>query len=170
MNAIGIRNLSKSVSDKSCKTKSRLSKSELYEVQIALELEENVQIRSYEDPGELRDVVMSYTKAIGEYTSKHTCLENALFSESAVEKAQTKVGKDGQNLIHLWKEMIQSFPMVSSDQAQAICAVYPSPLLLKQVFSRLFSLFKIYIFLYFSSTKNKMENVSNSGFLGQILF
>lgn len=114
----------------------RVNKSDFNELQIALEIEENVQIRSYEDATELKDLVMSFTKAIAEYTSKHSSSENALFSECSVEKAQSKIGKDGQNLIHLWKELIQSFPMVSSDQAQAICAVYPSPLLLKQVGSK----------------------------------
>lgn len=131
-----IRNFGKSGEKSSSKSKSstpRINKSDLNEVQIALELEENVQIRSYEDASELKDLVMSYTKAIAEYASKHTSQENAIFSECSVEKAQTKIGKDGQNLIHLWKELIQSFPMVSSDQAQAICAIYPSPLLLKQV-------------------------------------
>ena len=98
-----------------------------------MELDENVVIRSYEEASELKELVMSYTKAIGEYASKSAFLDSAMFAEGADDKAQTKIGKDGQNLILLWKEMIQSFPMVSSDQAQAICAVYPSPLLLKQV-------------------------------------
>ena len=118
----------------SSKSATKISKSDLSEVQITLELEERVQIRSYEEASDLKELVLCYTKSISEYASKHSSKEQALFSDSSIEKAQTKIGKDGQGLINLWKEMIQTLPMVSSDQAQAICALYPSPLLLKQVF------------------------------------
>jgi hypothetical protein len=39
-----------------------------------------------------------------------------------------------KGLINLWKDVLECFPMVSCDQAQAICLAYPSPLLLKKVF------------------------------------
>lgn len=101
---------------------------------VELELEQRVTVRSYETTSELKDLVLSYTKAVSEYASRCDSMDNMLFCEKSIEKSQTKVGKEGQGLINLWKDFIQTFPQVSSDQAQAICAVYPSPLLLKKVF------------------------------------
>lgn len=68
--------------------------------------------------------------------SKHEGAENLLFCDKSVEKSQAKVGKEGQGLINLWKDLLESFPLVSSDQAQAICALYPSPLLLKKAYDQ----------------------------------
>lgn len=113
--------------------KTKLTKSDLNDVLIALELEQNVQFRSYEGVAELKDLVLCYTKAVCEYSSRFDNHENMMFSDKSIEKSQTKIGKDGQNLINLWKDLIQTFPMVTSDQAQAICSAYPSPLLLKKV-------------------------------------
>lgn len=77
--------------------------------------------------------ILSYTKSISEYVSKTELNENLVFCDKSVEKSQTKVTKDGQGLINIWKDMIECFPMVGCDQAQAICAVYSSPLILKKV-------------------------------------
>lgn len=100
---------------------------------LHLELHENVCIRSFETSEELRDLVLSYTKSVSEYTQKHSQAENMIFCEKSLEKSQSKVAKDGQGLINLWKDLLECFPMVSCDQAQAICLAYPSPLLLKKV-------------------------------------
>lgn len=59
-----------------------------------------------------------------------------MFCDKSIEKSQAKVSKDGQGLINLWKDILESFPLVSSDQAQAICAHYPSPLLLKKAYEQ----------------------------------
>jgi hypothetical protein len=111
----------------------KLGKSDMNEIQIRLELEHVTCVRSYETVEELKDLVLSYTKSISEYLIKNEQSENLLFCDKAVEKSQSKVSKDGQGLINLWKEIIETFPHVSSDQAQAICSVYPSPFLLKKV-------------------------------------
>lgn len=114
------------------KGKKRVGKLELGQAMIRLEMEHNVSIRSYDTVEEMKDVIMCYSKSISEYASKHEQAENLLFCDKAVDKAQTKV-KDGQGLINLWKELIETFPLVSGDQAQAICSAHPSPLLLKKV-------------------------------------
>lgn len=103
---------------------------------LSLELEENCCIRSYETSDELGDLVLCYTKSVGEYLSKIEGAENLIFCDKSIEKSQAKVGKDGQGLINLWKDMLESFPLVSSDQAQAICSQYPSPLLLKRAYEQ----------------------------------
>lgn len=124
---------SSSSSKAASKTKSKkVGKQELGQAIIRLEMEHNVSVRSYETVEELKDVIMCYSKSISEYASKHEQAENLLFCDKAVDKAQTKV-KDGQGLINLWKELIETFPLVSGDQAQAICSAHPSPLLLKKV-------------------------------------
>ena len=96
-------------------------------------MNENVCVRSYETGEELRDLIICYTKSVAEYLIKNNSSENMIFCEKQSEKSQTKI-KDGQGLIFLWKEILECFPMVSAEQAQAICAVYPSPLLLKKVY------------------------------------
>lgn len=110
-----------------------MTKSEINQVVMHFELRENVCIRSYETGDELRDLVLSYTKAVSEYAQKHTLAENMIFCDKSLEKSQNKVSKDGQGLINLWKDLLECFPLVSCDQAQAICVQYPSPLLLKKV-------------------------------------
>ena len=121
---------SKSKSSKA--TTSKLTRSELNECLVALELDERVCVRACETVEELKDLVVSYTKAIGEYDKHGQLAEQMLFCEKAVEKSQTRV-KDGQGLINVWKDLVETFPLVSSDQAEAICSVYPSPLMLKKV-------------------------------------
>ena len=116
-------------------TSTKLTKSDVNQALIYLELHENTCIRYFETAEELKDLVISYTKSVGEYLSKSEQNENLIFGDKSIEKSGTKVGKDGQGLINLWKDLFQSFNMVTNDQAQAICAIYPSPLLLKKVFT-----------------------------------
>ena len=111
-----------------------LSKSEINRGVIYLELSENCCVRSYETGEELRDLILSFTKSVSEYSAKHDKAENLLFCEKAGEKSSTKIGKEGQGLLNLWKDILECFPLVSCDQAQAICANYPSPYLLQKVF------------------------------------
>ncbi len=110
-----------------------LSKSDLNWGVIHLELSENCSIRSYETSQELTDLILSFTKAVSEYADKHEKAENIIFCDSKGE-SKSKIGKDGQGLLNLWKDMLECFPMVSCDQAQAICASYPSPFLLYQAY------------------------------------
>ncbi len=70
---------------------------------------------------------------MSEYLAKSELNENLIFCDKGVEKSQTKAGKDGQGLINVWKDMIESLPMVGNEQAQAICGAFPSPLLMKKV-------------------------------------
>jgi hypothetical protein len=109
-----------------------LSKSDINSGIIYLELNENCSIRSYETGEELKDIILSYTKSISEYAIKHDLAENMLFCES-IEKSY-KIGKEGQGLLNLWKNFLECLPSVSCDQAQAICATYPSPYLLKKAY------------------------------------
>ena len=118
----------------SSKSKPSVTKSDANRAIIYLELNENVCMRSFDSSEELRDLVLSYSKAVAEYLSKQDHGENVIFCDKSVEKSQTKVSKEGAGLINLWKDILESFNLVSSDQAQAICAIYPSPLLLRKVF------------------------------------
>ena len=148
----------------------KLTKSEINYALIYLELHENVCIRYFETTEELKDIVISYTKSIGEYLSKSEQNENLIFSDKSVEKSNAKVGKDGQGLINLWKDLFQSFNMVTNDQAQAICAVYPSPLLLKKVFLFInrFREREKNRFIYFFFKLKAYENADRTG-TGELL-
>ena len=127
----------KVLSSKSAATSNnyKLTKSDINQVIIFLELSANVCIRYYETAEELRDLVLCYTKAVGEYLIKHDASENLIFCDKGVDKSGTKISKEGHGLINLWKDVLQSFNLVTNDQAQAICSLYPSPLLLKKVFA-----------------------------------
>jgi len=121
------------------KTKSKgvsrpiLSKSEINSVIIHLELAENCCVRTYETSDELRDLILSYTKSISEYADKLEKAGSVIFCESKSD-SKSKIGKDGQGLLNVWKDILECFPMVSCDQAQAICASYPSPYLLNEAY------------------------------------
>jgi hypothetical protein len=115
------------------KQQTKLTKSDVQRCLIQLEIEENVSVRSYETVEDLKDLILSYTKSISEYTSKKDGSDLLIFCDKAVEKSQSKVGKDSHGLIQLYKDLISEFPLVSSDQAQAICSAYPAPFLLKKV-------------------------------------
>ena len=107
----------------------KFSKTELNALVIELELNESVCVRHYETSDELRDLILSYTKAVAEYEMKQQDA-NLLFCEAKGEKSS----KASDGLINVWKDMLECFPLVSSDQAQAIVANYPSPLMLKNAF------------------------------------
>ncbi len=109
-----------------------LTKSELNAAIIQMELNENTCVRSYETSAELIDLILSYTKAVSEFADKSEKAESLMFCEGKGEP-KSKIGKDGQGLLNVWKDCLECFPMVSCDQAQAICAAYPSPFLLYQV-------------------------------------
>ena len=116
----------------------KLTKSDLNSVVIDLQLNENVCIRSYETGEELRDLVLSYTKAVSEYVIKQE-ENNLLICEQKGEKSShpaklNPTNKEYVGLINVWKDLLECFPLVSSDQAQAIVTNYPSPLLLKKAF------------------------------------
>ncbi|CAF1021393.1 unnamed protein product, partial [Brachionus calyciflorus] len=97
------------------KKNSKISKFELNQAVLALELDENCCMRSYDTSEELKDLILCYTKSVSEYLSKSEGSENLIFCDKAVDKSQAKVSKDGQGLIILWKEILETFPLVSSD-------------------------------------------------------
>ncbi len=109
-----------------------LTKPELNAAIIQMELNENTCVRSYETSAELIELILSYTKAVADFADKSEKAENLMFCDGKGE-SKSKIGKDGQGLLNVWKDCLECFPMVSCDQAQAICAAYPSPLLLYQV-------------------------------------
>lgn len=123
------------------KTKSKaaarpnLTKSEINSGVIHLELMENCSVRSYETSEELKELILSYTKSVSEYADKHEKAENIIFCDSKGD-SKSKIGKDGQGLLNLWKDILECFPLVSCDQAQAICASYPSPFLLYEAYKK----------------------------------
>ena len=112
----------------------KLTKSELNATLLCLELSESACVRSYESIETLRDTILSYTKAVSEYASKRELNDTQIFCDKAVDKSGSKVSKDGQGLIYLWKDCIECFPLVGPDQSQAICAAYGSPLALKRAY------------------------------------
>ncbi len=80
-------------------SKNNLTKYEINNFIINLQLFEKVCIRSYENGEELRELVSCYTKSISEYNQKHALAENMIFCDKT-DKSQTKVSKDGQGFFN----------------------------------------------------------------------
>jgi hypothetical protein len=122
--------------DPKTNTKLKVKKSDVRNFLIKLELEDKINIRSYQSVEDLKDLVFCYTKSISEYSAKKGSSDDMLFCDKSVEKSVAKVSKNSIGLIGLWKDVIETFPLVSADQAESICSVYPSPFLLKNAFNQ----------------------------------
>ncbi|XP_034960277.1 crossover junction endonuclease EME1 [Zootoca vivipara] len=112
-----------------------LSRLDVEEGLVALQLQTGVQVRLLESWKEFADFASTFTKAVAEApfkrerdkTSFSFCLEGDWIGGM-------KVDRFGKGLLQVWKRQIQQFNRVSLETANAIVAKYPSPLLLKQAY------------------------------------
>ncbi|GFR91881.1 crossover junction endonuclease EME1 [Elysia marginata] len=81
---------------------------------------------------ELATQIKMFTKAVAEKTGKKERLNN-VFSFLDEGTAGLKVSKDGEGLKKVWKHQLMQFKNLGPEMAEAICNVYPSPYLLRQV-------------------------------------
>uniref|UniRef100_A0A670JAE6 Essential meiotic structure-specific endonuclease 1 n=1 Tax=Podarcis muralis TaxID=64176 RepID=A0A670JAE6_PODMU len=112
-----------------------LSRLDVEEGLVALQLQTGIQVRLLESWKEFADFASTFTKAVAEApfkrerdkTSFSFCLEGDWIGGM-------KVDRFGKGLLQVWKRQIQQFNRVSLETANAIVAKYPSPLLLKQAY------------------------------------
>ncbi|KFV45373.1 Crossover junction endonuclease EME1, partial [Gavia stellata] len=107
------------------------------EALVDLQLSKQVQVTFFESWEELGEFATMFTKAVAEAPFKRE-RENTGFS-FYLEKAWcggVKVDRSGKGLLEVWKRQIQQFNRVSLEMAEAIVSAYPSPQLLNQAYSR----------------------------------
>ncbi|XP_066473710.1 crossover junction endonuclease EME1 [Tiliqua scincoides] len=113
-----------------------LSRVDVEEALVALQLYTGIQIRILESWKELGDFASMFTKAVAEAPFKRE-RDKASFS-FCLEGDWTsgmKVDHSGKGLLQVWKKQIQQLNRVSLEMATAIVAKYPSPQLLVQAYS-----------------------------------
>ncbi|XP_067403584.1 crossover junction endonuclease EME1 isoform X2 [Emydura macquarii macquarii] len=110
-----------------------LSRVEVEEALVDLQLHTGVQLRLLESWKELGDFASMFTKAVAEAPFK---LEREKTGFSFYLESEwcggVKVDRSGKGLSQVWKRQIQQFNRVSLEMASAIVSAYPSPLLLSQ--------------------------------------
>ncbi|XP_038227133.1 crossover junction endonuclease EME1 isoform X2 [Dermochelys coriacea] len=117
-----------------------LSRVEVEEALVDLQLHTGVQVRILESWKELGDFASMFTKAVAEAPFKQEREKTgfSFYLESEWCRG-VKVDRSGKGLSQVWRRQIQQFNRVSLEMASAIVAAYPSPLLLDQAYCRCLS-------------------------------
>ncbi|XP_075203612.1 structure-specific endonuclease subunit EME1 [Anomaloglossus baeobatrachus] len=115
----------------------QLSKVDVEEALMALQLHTDVHVWFLETWKEFSDFVCMFSKAVAEAPSKRQ-RDNSSFSFylDGEWASGVKVERCGKGLLEVWKRQIQQFNRVSVEVASAIVAVYPSPQLLVKAYHR----------------------------------
>ncbi|XP_069729038.1 crossover junction endonuclease EME1 [Phaenicophaeus curvirostris] len=114
-----------------------ITKMDMEEALVDLQLDRQVQVSTFESWEELGEFVRMFSKAVAEAPYKRE-RENTGLS-FYLEKSWcggVRVDRSGKGLFQVWKRQIQQFNRVSPAMAEAIVSAYPSPLLLIQAYDR----------------------------------
>ncbi|XP_064594743.1 crossover junction endonuclease EME1-like [Liolophura sinensis] len=112
-----------------------LSRIEVEEVLVGLQLETGCNYQLIDSSKELADLVKTFTKAVAEAPLKKDRLESA-FSFHCEGGTVGKVDKNGTGLLKVWKQQLQQFKTISTEMANAIISAYPSPRLLIEAYQK----------------------------------
>lgn len=117
-----------------------VSRVDMEEALVDLQLHTDAQARVVQSWKELADFACAFTKAVAEAPFKKLrdqtgfsfCLESDWAGGAKVDRA-------GRGLAQVWRRQIQQLNRVSLEMASAIVAAYPSPQLLVRAYRRCFS-------------------------------
>ncbi|KFV63663.1 Crossover junction endonuclease EME1 [Dryobates pubescens] len=114
-----------------------ITRMDVEEALVDLQLNKQVQITFFESWEELGEFATMFTKAVAEAPFKRERAKTG-FSFYLEKKCcgEVKVDRSGKGLLEVWKRQIQQFNRVSLEMAEAIVSAYPSPQLLTQAYSR----------------------------------
>lgn len=116
---------------------STVSRVDMEEALVGLQLHTEAQIRVVQSWKELADFTCSVTKAVAEAPFKKLRDEtNFSFCLESGWARGVKVDRAGRGLALVWRRQIQQLNRVSQDMASAIVDAYPSPQLLVQAYRR----------------------------------
>ncbi|XP_041076606.1 crossover junction endonuclease EME1 isoform X2 [Polyodon spathula] len=114
-----------------------VSRVDLEEALVDLQLHTEVQVRFLETWKEFSDYIAMVTKAVAEAPFKHERNQAGFsFYLESEWSGGCKVDRSGKGLIQVWKRQIQQFNRVSPEIASAILAAYPSPQLLVRAYRK----------------------------------
>ncbi|XP_069608492.1 crossover junction endonuclease EME1 [Ranitomeya imitator] len=115
----------------------QLSKVDVEEALMVLQLHTDVHVWFLENWKEFSDFVCMFSKAVAEAPTKRQ-RDNSSFSFylDGEWAGGVKVERCGKGLLEVWKRQIQQFNRVSVEVASAIVGVYPSPQLLVKAYHR----------------------------------
>ncbi|XP_068769417.1 crossover junction endonuclease EME1 isoform X2 [Struthio camelus] len=110
-----------------------VSRLDVEEALVDLQLHTQVQVRFAESWEELGEFVSMFTKAVAEapYKREREKTGFSFYLENEWCRG-VKVDHSGKGLLEVWKRQIQQFNRVSFEMAEAVVSAYPSPQLLDQ--------------------------------------
>ncbi|XP_053158629.1 crossover junction endonuclease EME1 isoform X2 [Hemicordylus capensis] len=112
-----------------------LSRVDVEEALVALQLHTGIQVRVLESWKEFGDFASMFTKAVAEAPFKRARDKTSFsFCLEGDWSGGMKVDRSGKGLLQVWKRQIQQLNRVSLEMANAIVAKYPSPLLLVKAY------------------------------------
>ncbi|XP_043940930.1 crossover junction endonuclease EME1 [Protopterus annectens] len=113
-----------------------LSRIDVEEALVDLQLHTGVQIRFIETWKEFADYIGMFTKAVAEAPFKRERDKTGFSFYLDNDSSGTKVDRAGKGLLQVWKRQIQQFNRVSPEIANAIASVYASPRLLIKAYNK----------------------------------
>ncbi|XP_006105319.1 crossover junction endonuclease EME1 isoform X1 [Myotis lucifugus] len=117
-----------------------VSRVDMEEALVDLQLHTHAQARVVQSWQELADFACSFTKAVAEAPFKRLRDQtNFSFCLESDWAGGAKVDRAGRGLAQVWRRQIQQLNRVSLEMASAVVAAYPSPQLLVQAYRRCFS-------------------------------
>uniref|UniRef100_I3MCI3 Structure-specific endonuclease subunit EME1 n=2 Tax=Ictidomys tridecemlineatus TaxID=43179 RepID=I3MCI3_ICTTR len=117
-----------------------VSRVEVEEALVDLQLHTEAQVRIVQSWKELADFACTFTKAVAEAPFKTLRDENSFsFCLESDWAGGVKVDRTGRGLALVWRRQIQQLNRVSLEMASAIVDAYPSPRLLVEAYRRCFS-------------------------------
>ncbi|XP_066292195.1 crossover junction endonuclease EME1-like [Branchiostoma lanceolatum] len=127
---------SKEKKKKKRKKERNISRREVDEVLVDLQLWQSVNVKLLEEPQEMADLVRMYSKAVAEAPFKRLREQSSFSFHIETSGSSVKVDKDGRGLLKVWSKHIEQMRNVSAEMSAAIVAEYPSPQLLLQAYQR----------------------------------
>lgn len=107
---------------------------------ITIQLTTNISIRFCEDMSEFSKLISSFTKAMAEAPFKKAPVSALQFSTvQSQNRASFKICDDGHGLFEVWNQQLQQFFGVRNDTSSAIVQLYPTPLSLMQAYQNISS-------------------------------
>ncbi|XP_062031751.1 crossover junction endonuclease EME1 [Lepus europaeus] len=122
------------------KTGRVVSRVDMEEALVDLQLHTEAQVRIVQNWKELADFACAFTKAVAEAPFKKLRDESSFsFCLESDWAGGVKVDRSGRGLALVWRRQIQQLNRVSLEMASAVVDAYPSPQLLVQAYRRCFS-------------------------------
>lgn len=116
----------------------QVSQSEIEKALIEIQIFEKCSHRMVETSQDLGSLIVQFAKALAEREfklEKQKVANELEWFAAGASRDTVRVDKDGNGLLRLWKQQICQFHNASIDTAEAIMALYPSPVSLMKAYA-----------------------------------